>query len=341
MCVAKRKVIHASSKLDNAIFLNPTIFCITNLEPFGIHTRRVFERFSERLAFIIRDVIPHRMNIFKIINLFVFCSGRADDFNVGLLSRIRNLRNTASIYRISFHLQNIKSLVQLFFRDTKFPLNAGSNIYHPFFRNLLFQEFSRGFSLVHAGFGRFVEQRTDGRIISESHLLRDFVQTVTFFPKRLSSRNVGRSSFIFRQAHLCPELRCAQAHRFGNGYFTSVSFPIFICESESRFLHLFHSRQKIPAVLVRVISRTPGITTGTSRHSVVHQHFLHKGIHGLTLLFFDFSNHLVKSDDFVHNRNDVFRCRFIVQNFIVLVQTKFYIDISRFYFVLRRNSSGL
>ena len=182
------------------------------------------------------------MNVFKIINLFVFCSGRTDDFNIGLLSRIRNLRNTTSIYRISFHLQNIKSLVQLFFRDTKFPLNAGSNVYHSFFRNLLFQEFSRGFSLVHTGFGRFVEQRTDGRIISESHLLRDFIQTVTFFPKRLSSRNVSGSSFVFRQAHLCPELRCAQTHRFGDGYFTGVGFPIFIRESESRFLHLLHSR---------------------------------------------------------------------------------------------------
>ena len=200
----------------------------------------------------------------------MLCSWRAENLDVCLLTRVCYLGNTADIDRITFHFQNIKSLLHLLFRDTKLSFNSGSNIDHAFFRNLFFQKFSGLLCLIHASFGTLVQKRANRRIISKTHLVSDLIQTITLRTKSFSRSDISRTAFIFCKAHLGTKLGCAQTHRFCNGYFSCVVFSIFIGKSEIGLFQFFHTREKIAAMLIRVITRTPRITTRPSGHTVMH-----------------------------------------------------------------------
>ena len=217
-----------------------------------------------------RYIISDRMNILKIINLLVLCSGWTKDFDVCLLTRVCYLRDTAAIDGIAFHFQNIKSLVHFLFRNTKLSFDSGSDIDHAFFRNLFFQKFSGLLCLIHTSFGTLIQKRANRRIVSEAHLVSDFIQTITLSTKSLSRSDISRTAFILRKAHLGTKLGCTQAHRFCNGYFSCVSFSIFVSKGEIGLFQFFHTREKIAAVLIRVITRTPRITTRPSGHTVMH-----------------------------------------------------------------------
>ena len=217
-----------------------------------------------------RHIVSDRMNILKIINLFMLCSWRAENLDVCLLTRVCYLRDTAAIDVIAFHFQNIKSLLHLLFRDTKLSFNSGSNIDHAFFRNLFFQKFSGLLCLIHASFGTLVQKRANRRIIGKTHLVSNLIQAVTLSTKSLSRSDISRTAFVLCKAHLGTKLGCTQAHRFCNGHFSCVSFSIFICKGEIRLFQFFHTREKITAVLIRVITRTPRITTRPSGHTVMH-----------------------------------------------------------------------
>ena len=105
-----------------------------------------------------RYIISDRMNILKIINLLVLCSGRTKDFDVCLFAWIGHLGHATAINGIALHFQNIKSLVHLLFRDTKLSFDSGSDIDHAFFRNLFFQKFSGLLCLIHTSFGTLIQK---------------------------------------------------------------------------------------------------------------------------------------------------------------------------------------
>ena len=217
-----------------------------------------------------RHIVSDGMDILEIINLFMLCSWRAENLDVCLLTRVCYLGDTAAIDGIAFHFQNIKSLVHFLFRNTKLSFDSGSDIDHAFFRNLFFQKFSGLLCLIHTSFGTLIQKRANRRIVSKAHLISDFIQTITLSTKSLSRSDISRTAFILCKAHLGTKLGCTQAHRFCNGYFSCVSFSIFIGKGEIGLFQFLYTGKKITAVLIRVITRTPRITTRPSGHTVMH-----------------------------------------------------------------------
>ena len=174
MRITKRKVFYTTTNFNNAIFVNSSIFSVTNLYTLRIHALWINE-FVECLTAIMRNIIPHRMNIFEIVNIFMLSSWRAKDFDVCLFTRIRNLGNATAINRIAFHFQNIKSLIHLFLRNTKLSFDTCTDIDHAFFCDLLFKKVSSSFCLIHTSFRTLIQERTNRRIISKAHFVSDFI----------------------------------------------------------------------------------------------------------------------------------------------------------------------
>ena len=114
MGITERQVIYTTTNFDNTVFLDAAIFRITNFQATRIHTFGIDE-LVKCFTFIVRYIVSDRMNILEIINFFMLCSWRAENLDVCLLTRVCYLGNTAAIDRITFHFQNIKSLVHLLF----------------------------------------------------------------------------------------------------------------------------------------------------------------------------------------------------------------------------------
>ena len=137
-----------------------------------------------------------------------------DDFLVGLLTRISWLRTATLINRITFTLQNIKSLSQLLFRNTKFQVSTSANVNHTFtiriFRSSFFNTLSDKLcsitSLHGASFRMRIEKGTNSRF-RETEFSTDFsIAHSFFFFHSFSSLNLIDSTLVIAVTLLESEL---------------------------------------------------------------------------------------------------------------------------------------
>ena len=112
--ITQRQISCASAKFDKTIFLFTAILCIIDLKTFGIQTCRILECRFEGITTVIGLVILQRINLIILKDFFMFCTRRTKNLQVCLLTRIRCLWNTTTIYFIAFHLKNIKCLIHAF-----------------------------------------------------------------------------------------------------------------------------------------------------------------------------------------------------------------------------------
>ena len=165
MWITKIKVFYTTTKFNNSIHINTAIFGITNWYSFTIDRSRILKLVSEYCLLIVtanfvRFIIIDCLNIGRVINFFMFCTRFAGNQHCRPLSGVCRLLYTSRIYWISLSLNNIKSLIHLFFRYSQLFINALTNVNHSFFINLLFKKISRSTGLFHS-FGRIdVKQRS-------------------------------------------------------------------------------------------------------------------------------------------------------------------------------------
>ena len=72
----KRQVLFSRTKFYNTVFVNSTIFFITNHQTLGIKTFRICKLSSESFTTIDCSIVSNSMYLIKIVNLFMFSSRR-------------------------------------------------------------------------------------------------------------------------------------------------------------------------------------------------------------------------------------------------------------------------
>ena len=118
MALSQRKIVYASTDLDDTIFLSTAIFSISNGNSAAIQTRRSL-KLTERPTAIIGIIVTQGLNVFlMLISVFLvefrFCQYR----DVGLLTIIRRILNAYAITLIAFlSFKNISSFIKLAIRN--------------------------------------------------------------------------------------------------------------------------------------------------------------------------------------------------------------------------------
>ena len=106
-------------------------------------------------------------------------------------------------------------------------------------------------------------------------------------------------------------------------------------------LKFFDTTEKIAAMLVGVVTGTPGIAPRTSLDAIMHQDVFLNGIHGLPLLFSDFVDYSIKRDDFIHDRENIRNRRIMEKDLVILVDTEFHFDFAGFDMILQAEQSSI
>ena len=261
MGITERKVVNTSSNLDNTIFLNTTLFCISNLQSARIKTFGIHKTLTTRLSSrdIFESIVDGGVNLVVLVNIFMLSIRRAKNFHVGLFSRISYLRNSTTINLITFSLKNRQCLIELLFRNIKVTFNAFTNVNHATFINTILQVFSSLLCLIHTRFCGFVKKRANRRIILKSHLLSNFIQRISIFSKTSSLFNKQCSSLILSDAIISSQISSSDFKIISNLFF-----------SHALFFKFSNTTKEITTMLIGVFARTPRITTGMSRRSIVH-----------------------------------------------------------------------
>ena len=168
-------------------------------------------------------------------------------------------------------------------------------IRHAFFVNLLFDNFSSCLAwFIRTSEFSFKSERTE----------ESFAKPISF-AIHLSSNHLLEEIFALATSS-------ARRSSFANDFAYGIEWwlkPMAFCNfgiTHTQTFQFIHSTQKISTMLIRIITRSPRITTGTAGHSIMHQNFFCNRIHKLALLFFDFVNYFVKCNNFIHDRNDDF-----------------------------------
>ena len=218
----------------------------------------------------------------------MLCPRRADNLDSCLLIWICSLWNSSSVNRISFCFKNCQSLIQFLFTNIKLQVNIRADIDHTFFVNLLFNEVSSFSSFLHSRFGFGIKQRTNSRLANLlsklfSKLSSNLSGSHSFFvSESLRSLDFKHTTFIFSQSFLSSILSGCQSKLF---------LDIFRSLCPTLFLKFLNTTKKIAAMLIRVFSRSPWISSRSSFNAIVFKsirialeygsHFFYDCIHGL------------------------------------------------------------
>ena len=154
--VSEREIWNSSTKFDNTISINASVFSIFDLNALRIYTIRVLIC-MKGFTIIISRIISNRMNLAVIIAVFIRSSFRTNDLKIRFLIWIGCLIYRRIVNRISFSFKNIKRLLK-FLRTqiSKFSFNASTNHNNTLFFNLLSYEVSGIMSGHHSAFSVFI-----------------------------------------------------------------------------------------------------------------------------------------------------------------------------------------
>ena len=265
-----------------------------------------------------------------LINLSLVDFRDRNNRSNGSFLRVINLRHTDAISVIALGLQNEERFLKNAGRNAERTLNACSYIQSSFLGEFFFQNLSRDTSLVFILSSALIQKSPNGGVVLETHDGRDLIQRFTIIPQRPGPIGLKRPALMLGDPNLHTQIRSREPNLLSNLFFAFA-----------KTLKLLNPAEKIAAVLVGVITRTPRISPRTSLDAIMHQDVFLNGIHSLPLLFSDFVDDFVKRDNLVHDGKNIRNGRIVEKNLVVLVDAKLHINLAGFDMVLQAEQRGV
>ena len=249
------------------------IVAVADQQALRVHRRGVFEPLFKTLRAVLvfpALVVGDRVNLVELVNILVRCSRRAEHHQVSLLAGIRNLLHAAAVDLVALLLERAKRLRHLLAGDAKLTVNAGADVDHALFGNLLAKKIRRCLSGGCAGGGALIQERAQ-RGFRNIHFAGDLCRALALGQHGACAADAGGTAGVDGAGIFGAKLGGASEVHGGN----NIAF------AHTRLAKLLHAAGKVAAVLVRLGAAPQRVTAGTSSgcaiqrpDAIVHQNLI-------------------------------------------------------------------